>query len=85
MIDACDFHNELFKKIYAILDILYYSLTYKLNDAIAEKFVRKSYDKLKSIIGWTSYKKYIPLFFEVYDFETALTVSFKLCYIELRR
>lgn len=51
MIDACDFHNELFKKIYAILDILYYSLTYKLNDAIAEKFVRKSYDKLKSIIG----------------------------------
>lgn len=51
MIDMCDFHNELFKKVYAVLDILYFSLCYKLSESTEEKFVRKSYDRLKNILG----------------------------------
>lgn len=51
MIDACDFHNELFNRIYAILDILYHSLNYPVSDSVAEKFARKSYEQLKRIIG----------------------------------
>lgn len=51
MIDACDFHNELFNRIYAILDILYHSLNYPVNDSLAERFARKSYEQLKRIIG----------------------------------
>lgn len=51
LIYACDYHNTLFKKIYAVLDILYYCSAYNLNNSVCENFVRQSYAQIKALIG----------------------------------
>lgn len=50
LIYACDYHNQLLKKVYAVLDILYYSLMYNLSETVYEKFVSDSYEQIKSLI-----------------------------------